>query len=66
MHIQKIAPCTIAETRRVLGRINDVGKKHRRQNTIGFRDRSRSGKKFLNLINHRVLIADPWQMVFTG
>src|SRR4030095_11543809 len=66
MHIYKIAPSTIAETRRVLGRINDVRKKHRRQNTIGFGDRSRSGKKFLNLINDRVLIADPWQMVFTG
>jgi hypothetical protein len=56
-------PTPIAEIRCSLGGIHDVGKHQCHQNPVQLRHRSRSGEKFLDLVDNSVNVPDPRRMI---
>ena len=52
MTLDEIAPCVVAELRRLLGRIDDVGEQDRRQGTFVAERRRDAGHELLDLRDH--------------
>ena len=63
---KQVTPAAVAEPRGALGRADDVGEEDRRQYAIGVPDRAHAGEELLDLVEHRILVADPRQMIRAG
>ena len=63
---KQVTPAAVAEPRGALCRADDVGEEDRRQYAIGVPDRAHAGEELLDLVEHRILVADPRQMIRAG
>src|SRR5580765_445978 len=63
---KQVAPAAVAEPRGALGRADDVGEEDRRQYAIGVPDRAHAGEELLALLEHRILVTDPREMIRAG
>src|SRR5437867_4258230 len=57
MLAEQHAPRTVSELGRLRRRVDDVGEQHRRQDPIEAGSVTNTGKKFLDLVEHRILVA---------
>jgi hypothetical protein len=64
--LQQIPPPVVAEPAGSLGRANDVGEHHRGKDPVGLGARTHPGQKFLDLVEDRVLISRPREVVLAG
>src|SRR6266545_7499610 len=61
--LEEALPSLIADAGRELGRADDIGEHDRRKHAVDRTRRPDSGEKLLHLIQKRILIADPGQMI---
>jgi hypothetical protein len=66
MPLEKLLPGTIAETGSELCRAGNVREKQGSEDSVRLWGRPDASKELLNLIEDRILVADPRQMVVTG
>jgi hypothetical protein len=66
MAVEHFSPLAVAETRGSFGRTDDVGEEHRRQDSVGLRGMAGAGQELLDLVHHRVAVADADDVVLAG
>ncbi len=64
--LDQFLPSPVSEFGGPLGGTHDVDEEHGCQYTVGLQIRARAGEELLDLLDDRVLIADPGEVVLPG
>ena len=61
--LEELLPCAIADRAGTLGRLDDVGKQHRREDAVVLGGRPDAGQELLDLVEDRARVAEIGKMV---
>jgi hypothetical protein len=64
--LQQVAPGAVAERRRSLRGADDVREQHGGEHPVGLGRVPFAGQELLDLVHHRVAVADPRPVVVSG